>query len=400
MTITSERTSNPIRAIVDNMKIAPNPAKPVISLALGDPTVFGNFNVHKSVTDTLTKHLISGKANGYPPAHGMEAARAAIAKKYTVEAAPLTANDVIIASGCSGAIDLCITAMANPGQTILLPRPGFPLYQTLADSKGIKIKYYNLDPKRNWEIDLVHLESLIDSTTAFILINNPSNPCGSNFSRPHLESVLALAEKHYLPILADEIYADMVFEGQTFTPLASIPSPVPVVSVGGLAKRWLVPGWRVGWILVHDRPQNPVLGAIRTSLLKLSQLIIGANSVIQAALPEILHDTPQEFYDHTNAQLEKHAKVVQEELGKVSGLQIVVPQGAMYVMVGVDVTQFKDIPNDIVFTEFLMAEESVMALPGQCFGYPNFFRIVTCPVEDKLREACRRIAELCARHHV
>ncbi|KAI9176084.1 hypothetical protein H9P43_006449 [Blastocladiella emersonii ATCC 22665] len=398
MSEAAKNTTNPIRAIVDGMKVAPNPAKPVISLALGDPTVFGNFNIHESCVRAVAKHLESGRANGYPPAHGMEVARAAIAKRYATEAAPLTPADVVIASGCSGALELAIGALANAGQTILLPRPGFSVYQTIADSKGIRCAYYDLDPERNWEVNLEHLESLIDDSTACILVNNPSNPCGSVYSKAHLEAILAVAERHFLPVIADEIYADMVFSGNTFHAMADLSTTVPVLAVGGLAKRYLVPGWRLGWILVHDR--NGAFAEVRTALLKLSQVIIGANSTVQAALPEILHDTPQSFYDETNAQLERHATVAAELLGKVPGLSVVVPQGAMYMMVGIDLAQFKDIDGDIAFTEMLMAEESVMALPARCFNFPNYVRLVICPAEEKLREACQRITEFCARHHV
>lgn len=162
-------------------------------------------------------------------------------------------KDVIIASGCSGAIDLCITALANEGDNILLPRPGFPLYQTLAESKGIECKYYDLIPEKNWEVAIDHLRSLADNRTKCIVVNNPSNPCGSVYSRSHLQSVLKLADSLKIPIIADEIYADMAFKPYDFISLASLSQTVPILSVGGLAKRYLVPGWRVGWILIHDR---------------------------------------------------------------------------------------------------------------------------------------------------
>ncbi|KAJ3365125.1 hypothetical protein GGF32_000305 [Allomyces javanicus] len=396
MSEAAQRTTNPIRAIVDNMKVAPNPEKPVISLALGDPTVFGNFNLHASCVDAVKKQLDSYKANGYPPATGMEVARDAVARKYSTPEAPLTSKDVILASGCSGALELVIGALANAGQTMLIPRPGFSVYATIADSKGIKYKYYDLDPSKNWEVDLDHLEAQIDETTAFILVNNPSNPCGSVYSAAHLRAILDVAERHYLPVVADEIYADMVFSGQTFTAMAQLTSTVPVLAVGGLAKKWLVPGWRMGWILIHDRAD--AFKDVRVGLQKLSQVIIGSNSLIQAALPEILHNTPQSFYDETNAQLERHANVAMELLGKVKGLKVVVPQGAMYCMLGIETDLFKDVKSDVEFTEKLMAEQSVMCLPGQCFKYPNYIRIVLCPAEDKLREACQRIAEFCDRH--
>lgn len=98
-----------------------------------------------------------------------------------------------------------------------------------------------------------HMESLIDEKTAAILVNNPSNPCGSVYSKKHLEDILEVANKYRVPIISDEIYGDMVFEGHTFYPIASLTSTVPVLTVGGLAKMYVVPGWRVGWVLVYDR---------------------------------------------------------------------------------------------------------------------------------------------------
>jgi tyrosine aminotransferase len=142
--IVAKRTSNPIRAIVDHIKVKPNPEKSMISLALGDPTLFGNFKIHQSCTDAVVKQLQSYKTNGYPPSTGYPQARKAVADKFSTPEAPLTAQDVILASGCSGAIDMCIGVLCNEGDNILVPRPGFSLYQTCADSKGVQVRYYDL----------------------------------------------------------------------------------------------------------------------------------------------------------------------------------------------------------------------------------------------------------------
>ena len=138
---------------------------------------------------------------------------------------------MIFASGCSGALDLCISVLANPGQNILIPRPGFSLYKTLAESMSIHVKHYNLlviilthslrlpgkysfchgfQPEKNWEVDTEHLQSLIDEDTAAIVVNNPSNPCGSVYTAQHIRDVLEVAENYKIPIIADEIYADFV----------------------------------------------------------------------------------------------------------------------------------------------------------------------------------------------
>lgn len=146
-----------------------------------------------------------------------------------------------------------MTVLAARGTNILVPRPGFPLYQTLASQIGVEIRFYNLLADQNWEIDLDDLQDQIDGKTVAIIYNNPSNPCGSVYSRRHIEDFLSIAERHHIPIIADEIYDELVFEEGLFHPIASLTTQVPVLSCGGIGKRFLVPGWRLGWILVHDK---------------------------------------------------------------------------------------------------------------------------------------------------
>ncbi|CAG8677900.1 308_t:CDS:2, partial [Racocetra fulgida] len=358
--IVSKRTINPIRETIYKMHAKPNPGKELISLALGDPTRFGNFKIHENCIDAVIKQLQSYKANGYPPA-------IALAKKFSTEEAPLTSRDVVIGSGASDALNLAISALCNEGQNILLPRPGFSIYETISYSKGIECRYYNLLPDCNWEIDLDQLVTLIDDKTACILINNPSNPCGSNFSRHHLELILQICETYKLVIIADEIYEDMVFGSTKFFPIASLTKTVPILKVSGLAKRYLVPGWRVGWIFVYD--QNGILDEIRDALFSLSNLILGANSLIQYSIPDIIFNTPNEFYEDTNNKLEHNASISASVLSKIRGLHVIVPQGAMYMMVGINVEEFKDIKDDLEFTEKLLEEESVMCLPGRVSSF-------------------------------
>ncbi|KAI8376715.1 tyrosine aminotransferase [Choanephora cucurbitarum] len=392
----ANQAHNPIRAIVDKLKLNPNLTKPLISLSIGDPTIFGNFNVDTSINNAVIKQIESFRSNGYPPADGYLVARNAVAQAHSVPAAPLTADDVILTNGCSGALEMCFTALCNEGQNILLPRPGFSLYPSLAALKFVEPRFYDLLPEQSWEADLKQMESLIDENTAAILINNPSNPCGSVFSREHLLDILALAEKHHVPIIADEIYCDLVFEGNTFFPMATLTSTVPILSVGGLAKKWLVPGWRIGWIFIHDR--NKVFAEIHNALHQLAQTILGPNSLIQAALPDILEKTPAGFFESTIKQLEDNVKLSMDKVSKIDGLVPVNPQGAMYMMVGIAVEKFKDIESDVDFCAKLLNEENVVCLPGACFNYPNFFRIVVTPTYDRLEEAYKRLDDFCARH--
>lgn len=165
-------------------------------------------------------------------------------------------QDVFLTSGASHALDLCIALLGSKGKNILIPRPGFPLYKTLCSAYGVETRPYNLLPDSDWEVDTCQMQSLIDSNTVAIIYNNPSNPCGSVFSSQHISEILLVAQKHCIPIIADEIYENMVFPGETFIPIASLTSEVPVLSCRGTTKRFLIPGMRLGWITLHDRKER------------------------------------------------------------------------------------------------------------------------------------------------
>lgn len=390
-------TSNPIRKIVDQMMIKPETDKPPIPLSIGDPCTDGNLLPPAELDAALQKAITEHKHNGYPPSAGVPEAREAVAKRFPGHAShPCTSNDVFIASGASHALQMAFDALLNPGDNILLPQPGFSLYKTICDSKGYQTKWYNLRADAGWECDLDSMRAQIDSRTRAIFINNPSNPCGSNFSRAHVEAIVRLAEEARLPLISDEIYADMAFAGGVFTSAAAVSERVPVLVVGGIAKQYVVPGWRLGWVVVHDRAG--LMAEVRTALLALSTIILGPCSVVQAAVPAALFDTPQKWYDGLIGTLGRHAEITYDALAAINGLTPVRPQGAMYVMVGIDMKRFPGFQSEVEFSRELLREQAVMVLPGSVFGIKDYFRVVFTKPEEKLREAYARIAEFCAKH--
>jgi tyrosine aminotransferase len=402
--IVALRTTNPIRDVVDRMKVQPNPDKKLIPLSIGDPTTFGNLSTPTVFMDALCKAVRDPSTHGYQNSVGTPAARRAVAQYYSTPTAPLTENDVIMASGCSGALELAFKALVNEGDNVLAPCPGFALYRTIVESIGGTCKTYPLIAELDWQVNLEQLRALADSRTKAIVVNNPSNPCGSVYSKEHLIGILGVAKELGIPVIADEIYRGLTFGGAVFHAMADLTVDVPVISVGGIAKEYLVPGFRVGWILVNDR--HNLFANLRSALVSLSQVILGPNSLVLSALPAIL--APEagsadelalvKFRKETIATLEKNALFVTDRLSCIEGLQVIVPQGAMYVMVGIN-SGF-DLKNDMEFCEKLLSEESVFCLPGQCFDIPNYFRVVFCAPHEILEEACDRLKEFCARHRI
>ena len=395
MSTRAANTLNPIRAIVDHLKVKPNPELDVIPLSIGDPTVFGYLATSDEANEAVIKAVKSKKFNGYGPSAGLEMARSAVADYTSVEGAKYDTKDVVLTSGCSHALDLAFSVLANPHvDNVLIPRPYFSHYECLLKYNLINVKFYDLDAEKNWEADLDSIRREADDNTKAIIVNNPSNPCGSVFELDHLKDIMDTCEDLKLPVIADEIYADMVFPGSEFKPMAALNPNVPVITVGGLAKQYMIPGWRMGWILSHDNGSG-ILDNFRQGISDVSATLMGPNTLVQAALPDILK-TSDTYHKEVLNKLAENASFTEERLSTVPGLKVIKPQGAMYNMIGVDVDAFNDtINSDADFYERLIEDQAVVVLPGQCFGMKNFIRIVLAPPKDVLSKAFDRIEDFC-----
>jgi tyrosine aminotransferase len=178
-----------------------------------------------------------------------------------------------------------------------------------------------------------------------------------------------VAKKYGVVVIADEIYEDMVFDGNEYIPIARLSQEskelaLPILTCSGLAKRFLVPGWRFGWVAVNEADGFDISG-IKKGLFDLSTLIIGSCTLIQSALPDIFANTLESFYEDTNKVLEGNARFLSESLSTIEGLKVIKPQGTMYMLVGIDFERFgSEIDDDLKISELLISEQSISVLPG------------------------------------
>lgn len=154
----------------------------------------------------------------------------------------------------------------------------------------------------------------------------------------------------------------------------------------------------MGWLIVHDVHDS--LSKIRIGVRQLAQKIVGPCALMQGALPSILKNTPQEFFDYTRGVLHQNADTVYAKLTGVPGLSPVQTHGAMYMMVGLDLKCFPEFKSELEFVQGLIAEESLYCLPGTAFSYPGAIRIVLANEQRHMSEACERIASFCNKHYV
>lgn len=261
----------------------------------GDPTAFGNFKAHPEWIRILSEAAVEDTFS-YNMSRGLPAALQAVAE-YSQHLGKVTAEDVILTSGASMAIEMCFLALADPGENILIPRPAFN-YTTWASGPGIELKAYNLDPEADWNVDLAHMESLIDEKTRGILVNQPGNPCGNVYTKEHILEIIAIAERHKLPIIADEVYEFFVYPGFKSYSVAGLSKNVPVLTASGLTKRFLMPGIRMGWLIICDRGDK--LKELVPGLHNVCSRNFGPSSIVQLALPKILKFLPEKFFAEVN----------------------------------------------------------------------------------------------------
>lgn len=424
--------------------------KPVLSLAVGDPAIDGNLPPPKNFMDSLAKHVESVKANGYTLSEGTSQARQAVAdywfRNFVSHPAdnPNEANtlisytDVILTSGCSDAVNIAFGAIANPDEIILFPQPFFAQYEMSAKYYGIIPEFYDLVAEKNWEIDLPGLEALVkhireaapNRPIRGILLNNPSNPCGSNWSASHVRDIVHLCERLHLPILSDEIYAGMVFNIHEednsnhpivakFTSAADIKdSNCPRFVLAGASKRFSVPGERFGWIIRLDESnyarylgtagssnktaESVTTKAVMVGMKRLCARYLIPMTALQAAMVDCLNnESPEEaaYFERTRCLLRDNAKYLFEELGKVDALTPIEPQGSMFMSVLINPEKLEpSVRGDVAFCNGLAREENVHMFPGEPFRMPSAVRLVLSRPMELNKDVVERLRGFCERH--
>eukprot|EP00850_Spirogloea_muscicola_P016630 SM000136S00176 [mRNA] locus=s136:89841:92932:- [translate_table: standard] len=344
-------TVNPIRIITDDLRLDPSNKKSLISLAQGDPTMYGHLQTADVVTSAIAKATESCNFNGYTHSQGLLECRIAVAA-FLSERLPYKVSPA----------DIYTTA----GTTAL---------------------YVSYDQRRQEQYSA---------------------------ATPRLPWICAVAEAVKVPIIADEVYYDMTFDQNVFTPMAAVSQRVPVLTVGSISKRWLVPGCRLGWLVIHDPHHILRDGQVVEAIAKVAQIKEGTctanqneNSfcapilllLLQAAVAEFMPKTPSDYLPSIMKELQTAASVCYEHVKRVHGLQITSqPQGGMFLMVKMTPGAYKDINNDIQFAAALLKEEAVAVVPGEAFKMPNFLRLFFAVPIDFLEEAWQRMEQFCARH--
>ncbi|KAJ0432318.1 putative aminotransferase, class I/classII, tyrosine/nicotianamine aminotransferase [Helianthus annuus] len=375
--------------------------RPVIPLSIGDPSIFPCFRTPQVAQDAVVDALTSAKFNGCAPKGGLVQARRSVAEYLSCNLPyKLSPDDVYVTSGAKQAIEIVLTALRRPDANILLPKPGYPAYEALSVINRLQVRHFDLLQEKDWEVDLNGLEAVADDNTVAMVIINPGNPCGNVFTQDHLKRVIAeTARRLGILVIADEAYGHLTFGSNPFVPMGVFGNIAPVLTLGSISKRWMVPGWRVGWIARSDPhgifEEQGIVECIKRSLNANSD----AATFMQAALPQILEKTTDDFYVKTINILKKDADMCYERLKEIPCFTCLKrPQGSLFFMVKLDISRLQGINDDMEFCSKLAKEESVILLPGFVLRMENWVRVTFGIEPSALEDGLERIKAFCLRH--
>jgi alanine-synthesizing transaminase len=357
----------------------------VLPLTVGDPNIF-DFETPSHVVDAVVKAMRDNK-NGYAPSAGIPEALLAI--RNEAERKGFTSiRDVFVTSGVSEAVDVALTSLVNPGETVLTPKPDYPLYSAVLCKLGIELKTYELNEEDGWQPDLIDIHYKITPRTRGIVLINPNNPTGSMCTRRMLEQVAELARKHNLVIFADEIYDKLVLDNQPHISMAAVAPDVPVVTFGGLSKNYLAPGWRLGWGIVSG--DAAVVKPYVEGIHRLLRARLCANHPEQYGVKAAL-EGPQDHLIEVNNKLRSRRDLTVKTLNAIPRISCIPPRGAFYAFPRIDIPE----PDD-VFVKELLLKKHVLVVHGSGFGQKQgtkHFRIVFLPDEATLTKAYQAIGD-------
>jgi len=396
----ADRTKNvtyAIRDIVLKAKQLEAKGKQILYLNIGDPPVYDfetPADLRQIVVDKILQSNAGTKNNvsTYCDSMGILEAREAIARN-AVEVKGIknvTLNDVFVSSGASEAITLAIAALIDPGDNIMTPSPGYPLYSGQIPVYHGELNPYLLNEETGWQIDFDELERRVNNKTKAIVVINPNNPTGANYNRESILNILQFAEKYNLVVFADEIYDKLLFDGQKHISIASLSETVPVITFGGLSKNYIMPGWRVGWAIFHD-PLQMILD-YREAINKLLRARLCSPHPQQYMVAPALNGD-DDHLPEMMAKIQSRRDITFEMLNAIPGISCVKPGGAFYAFPQIQLPEGID---DEKYVIGLLEETGVLVVYGKGFGQKpgtNHFRIVFLPDDDTLIHSYKLIRE-------
>ncbi|TWX67832.1 pyridoxal phosphate-dependent aminotransferase [Colwellia demingiae] len=361
----------------------------ILKLNIGNPAPFG-FEAPDDILKDVIHNLPSSQ--GYAESKGIYSARVAVMQYFQQQGIKdVGVEDIFIGNGVSELIVMAMQGLLNNGDEVLIPAPDYPLWTAAVSLSSGTPVHYQCDDENLWYPNLVDMEAKITKRTKAIVLINPNNPTGAVYPEEILQGIIALARKHDLIILSDEIYDKILFDQAKHIPTASLAQDVLIITMGGLSKNYRIAGFRAGWMVIS----GPKIHAedYLEGLTMLSSMRLCANVPCQHAIQTALggYQSINELIEG-DGRLLKQRNVAAKMINDIDGLSCHPAMGALYLFVKVDNKKFT-IYNDEKMILDLLKQEKILLVHGRAFNIKehNYFRLVFLPHVDELIPALEKL---------
>ena len=367
----------------------------ILKLNIGDPIAYPGLPTPKHMVDAYVAALQNGN-NGYSPSYGLPQLRAAIAQDERRKGWPARQDDIYVCHGVTEALQIIFAATLEEGDIVLAPGPHYPPYMAYPQMYGAHTVEYKLKPNDGWRLDFEDIEAKMNENVKLLVLINPNNPCGAVAGKDEIFRLISIARKWpNCVIVADEIYDGLDFTGEQRS-VASLSPDVPVFVLNGVSKVYYAPGWRIGYLGIHD-PKG-CMQLVRDGIERLLRSRLCASTPAQLGYLAGL-DSDRSWMKSYSDRIVRQRDLCVSRINSIEGLEVQSSGGAFYMFVRLTDSKWHD--NDKQFVLQLLHEEHVLVVHGSGFSAElgrGHFRIVYLPNLDILNEAFDRIERFLERH--
>lgn len=324
----------------------------VFHLEIGEP----DFDTPKSIREAAKRAIDEGWTH-YGPSAGLPELRSAIAEYAgRLRGVRFSPEQVVVTPGAKPVIAFAIMALVEDNDEVIYPNPGFPIYESMIDYMGGRAVPVRLREENEFRLDLDELAGLVNRRTKLIIINSPQNPTGGMLTAGDLKRVAEIALEHDCWVLADEIYSEIIYEGE-FASISRVPDlSRRLILLDGFSKTWAMTGWRVGYGIM------PVAMAEKLARIQTNTNSCTASFTQRACLEAL--NGPRDEVNAMFAEFRRRRDVIVNGLNEIPGFRCLMPKGAFYAFPNVEETGI----DSKVLAGRLLEEAGVACLDGACFG--------------------------------
>ena len=358
----------------------------VVGFGTGEP----DFDTPENIKKAAIAAINDGKTK-YTPAAGIIPLRKAVAESLKRELdLDYDFTQIVIASGAKHNLYAALRVLVNPGDEVILPAPFWVSYDEMIAMVGGVSVILHAGEDQHFKITAAQLEAAVTDKTKAVIINNPSNPTGMLYSKEELEAIAAVCVKHDLYIIADEIYFKLLYDGRTFTSIASLGEEVKerTIIINGVSKSYAMTGWRIGYAAAPAH-----IAKIMANYLSHST---GAPSTISQWAAVEAFNGPQETIEDMRKVFEERRNYIVARMNSIEGVSCIMPDGAFYVMMNIEKLKGKTVGGTVINSsdDFAMAfleKELVAVVPCSGFGAPDFVRWTYATSMGNIKEGLDRL---------